>query len=322
MFTHEMKKFGLDYALVHEIRKNILHKRNISDWMNAKRGRYFSRMTNEQLLVELNDIYNQVMGRQADLSHPKTWTEKIQWIKIMDASELKSKLADKIQVKKWVADKIGEKYVIPMISKGGCNKFADLDFDSLPDKFVIKMNNGCGMNYPVTDKKTMDILDVKKKVNKWLKSQYCWDSLEMQYRGIENQVFVEKYIEEITGNLYDYKFQCFHGKPYWIECIGDRNLFDHTGAQQYFDTEWRKLDWSDGTYPLIDHEVPKPEHFDEMLEIAGELSKDFNFVRVDLYDVGRVLFGEMTFTPASGLIKYNDKWNYKKDLEIGALLTL
>lgn len=309
-------------TLWHHLLYRMFKSENSSEKMTDIHGRYCEKLTEDELIEENMALYRKCIGHTFDFYNPKTFTEKIQYIKILDSTEEKSFLTDKLTVKNWVADKVGEQYVIPTVG-GGWNSFDDIDFSALPDKFVLKMNNGSGMNYPVFDKSKMDTSEAKCLFDKWVKTEFCWYAFEMQYRRIKNMIFAEKFVEEMGGNLYDYKIQCFDGKPMWIECVGDRNLLKHTGYQRYFDLDWNRLDWSDETYPDFQHDVPRPENLDEMLTVATKLSEGFNYVRVDLYNInGKIYFGEMTFTPGAGLFPYKGKWTYAVDEKLGGMLHL
>ena len=137
------------------------------------------------------------------------------------------------------------------------------------------------------------------------------------------KIIAEKYIEQLDGQLYDYKFHCFNGKPIFIQCIGGRDLKKHTGFQNNYSLKWEKLDWTFEDYPQFPYNVEKPKALQEMIEIAERLSKDFLYVRIDLYDLKeKVLFGEMTFTPASGIYPYKGTWTKEKNAEIGRYLNL
>jgi hypothetical protein len=231
------------------------------------------------------------------------------------------KLSDKDAVADWIKDKIGEKYLIPKLGKW--NSFDEIDFDKLPNNFCLKMNHGSSMNYLVKDKNRMDKKEAKKNFSYWLKSPFWALSFEPQYRYIPRVILAEKYIEELDGKLYDYKIFCFNGVPKFILCIGDRDLKKHMGYEKIYDTEWNELDWTFEDYHRFTYCIPKPNKLTEMLNVATTLSEGFTFVRVDLYEIrGEVIFGEMTFTPGSGLFRYHGTWTANKDEELGDLLVL
>lgn len=240
-----------------------------------------------------------------NLSNPQTFNEKIQWIKLFDATPIKTRLADKYLVRDWVKEKIGEKYLIPLL--GVYDKFEEIDFDKLPEKFVIKCNHGCAYNIIVKNKSKLDLTEVKAKLDKWMNDNFAYHSMEMHYRDIEPKIIIEKYIEnEGTEDLYDYKFWCFDGKVYYIQFLSERNLGGLKMA--FYDRNWQKQNFV-YSYPLDEKRNSKPNNLQHMIDLAEKLSAGFNHVRVDFYRLndGKVLFGEMTFTTASGTCKWNDE---------------
>lgn len=247
---------------------------------------------------ELSDWFFGATGEILELESPKTYDQKIQWLKIYDTTPLKTQLTDKYLVRDWVKEKIGEKYLTRLL--GVWDSFDDIDFDALPDKFVLKANHGCAFNYIVSDKSKMNKSDARFKFYNWLKINYAYRwGMEPQYRDIQPKIIAEEYLENDDKDLYDYKFWCFNGKPEYIQFLSERNKGGLKMA--FFDTEWNKMPFV-YDHPRLDHEVEKPENLDEMLEIAKTLSQGFCHVRVDLYRLndGTVKFGEMTFTSCSG----------------------
>lgn len=239
------------------------------------------------------------------LDNPQTYNQKIQWLKLFDSTPLKTRLADKFLVRDWVAEKIGGKYLIPLL--GVYKSFDEIDFDALPDQFVIKGNHGCGYNLIVKDKGTFDRAKAKETVDKWMRSNFGnRAAMEIHYRDIEPRIVVEKFIENklSNGDLYDYKFWCFDGRVEYIQFLSERNLGGLKMA--FYDRDWVKQPFV-YSHPLDDKSMPRPENLDEMIRLAETLSKDFGHVRVDFYrlDDGTVYFGEMTFTSASGVCHWN-----------------
>lgn len=262
--------------------------------------------------------YQQRMGKPLDFNHLTTFTEKMQWIKIYDATPLKSRLADKYLVRRWVADKIGEKYLIPLL--GVWNDFDDIDFDELPDQFVLKCNHGCGMNIIVRDKKTFDKRNAREKINAWLAVDYsgAWKTFELHYTRIKRKIIAEKFITDKKNiDVNDYKFWCFDGRVEFVQV--DRNR--STGhLQKFYSTDWEPLAFIIGGHTPDNEIAEKPSTLKEMLNIAEKLSADFDIVRVDLYCVkDKIYFGEMTFTPLGGNIKWLPEGT---DEYFGSLLTL
>ena len=246
-------------------------------------------------------------GENLDLENPRTFNEKIQWIKLYDSTPLKTRLADKYLVREWIREKIGEEYLVPLLGVWNC--FDDIDFDSLPDQFALKCNHGSGWNMIVKDKSSFDRNEAKKKFDKWMKTNFAfYAGLELQYNDIRPKIIAEQYLEQIDQNLYDYKISVFHGEPKIIWVIGDRDLEHHKGKKAFFDLNWEVLELMDPSYGNFDVLPQKPVNLDEMLNIAKTLGENFTYVRVDLYNLsGKIVFGEMTFTPASGKGKWGGK---------------
>ena len=257
----------------------------------------------------LKKYYKSKMGMSLNLENPIRFTEKLQWRKINDRDPVYTKLSDKYNVREWVKRKIGEEYLIPLL--GHWHHFNEIDFDSMPDQFVLKTNNGSHANFIIKDKKSF--LRVKKtiglKIERLLHSNILLYGLELHYLEVEPLIIAERYIQPINNalDLIDYKFHCFNGIPIMCEVIEGRSTRE---TVDYYDMDWNHLSLSNPPHPRK-QDSPKPEHFDEMIGLAKILSMGFQYVRVDLYDNGKVYFGEMTFTPSSGLEKYDpDDWDY------------
>jgi len=258
----------------------------------------------------LEKWYYNITKQHLNLNDPKTFNEKIQWSKLFDSTPIKTKLADKYLVRDWIKEKIGEKYLIPLL--GVYDKFEEINFNELPNQFVIKCNHGCGYNIIVKDKTKIDLSEIKNKINKWMNENFALKyGLELHYSNIPHKIIIEKYIENKTSHdLYDYKFWCFDGKVKYIQFLSERNLDGLKMA--FYDLNWNKQDFV-YSYPLDSKTIEKPNNLDQMIELAEILSKNFNHVRVDFYrmDDGTIYFGEMTFTSASGIGKWNkEEANY------------
>lgn len=264
-----------------------------------KREKYYTNLAPEKYEAELKD-WLKSLNFNDDISNPQTFNGKIQWLKIHDILPIKTKLADKYAVREWVEKEIGAQYLIPIIAVW--DKVEDIDISLLPEQFVLKSTTGSGRNYIVRDKSKCNWDDIKKTLNLWQKYSFGWDGFELQYINIPRKIIAEQYIEQIDGNLYDYKIHCFHGEPKLIQVIGDRNLEEHTGKANFYSIEWEKTALHCRTYNQYEKDIPKPNKLSEMLNLARILSKDFKYVRVDLYNINEdIKFGEMTFTPANGM---------------------
>ena len=250
----------------------------------------------EQRPQMLKDWYRrQTGGGELDLESPQTFNEKINWMKLHDMDDLKTKLADKYAVRSWVKEKIGEQYLIPLL--GVYERPEDIDWDTLPDEFVIKCNHGSAMNIIVNDRNSVDIENINNRLQTWLGINYAFYGFEMQYEKIEPKVLIEKKIEnEGHNDLFDYKFYCFGGEPIYIQFMLDR--FQNIVKVATFDLNWVRQPFA-YNHPMTDKTIEKPSNLDLMINIAKKLSEGFKFVRVDLYRMnnGTIYFGEMTFTP-------------------------
>lgn len=253
------------------------------------------------------------VGHPLDWCNLRTYTEKMQWAKMYDYDPVKSLLSDKYAVRNWIKEKIGEKYLIPLL---GCwESFDEIDFDSLPEQFVLKTNNGSGTNLIVRDKSKLDLKKTKRLVNNWLETKFdCKNPFEYQYRDIEPKIIAEKFMKTETEDLLDYKFLCFDGKPYFCWVDIDRHS-NH--KRNIYDMEWILQSWNQWCYGNYEKEIPCPNCFEEMKCLAAVLSQGFSHVRVDLYLINdQIFFGEMTFTNGSG---YERIVPDEADLQLGNL---
>lgn len=245
----------------------------------------------------LSSMYAEKIGHPLDWNNLRTYTEKMQWEKIENKDPRKTMLADKHAVRNWVANLVGEEYLIPEL--GVWNKFDDIDFDKLPNQFVLKTNHGTGTNFIVKDKSKMNIKEARKKFNDWMKMDFGYfNGFETHYSDIVPQIMAEEYLETEYGELQDYKFLCFNGEPYY--CWVDLGRYSkHT--RNVYDLEWNLQPWNQATYGVYKEPIPKPLNYDKMIDLVRILCKDFAQVRVDLYNVaGKIYFGEMTFTNGRG----------------------
>ena len=324
-FLFFYKRGGLLCAVLHSLNKVlriILHIHSDQrPYMGNTFYTYFKDLPKEWYQNELQEqlhLFFPDRGR-LNLSHPVTFNEKIQWLKIWDSTPIKTRLADKYAVREWVAEQIGDEYLIPLVG-GPWEKGEDIDFDALPERFVLKSNHASGDIIVVKNKNQINQKKIIRAVNHWLKTMFGWEGLEAQYFHIPPRIIAEEFMEQSDGNLLDYKINCLNGEPLLIQVLGDRNLSNHTGKIAFYDTNWNLLEYNIGVYPDYDHPIDKPEKLEEMLQIARQLSKEFIYVRVDLYCVNnRVKFGEMTFTPGNGLLPWNPA---EADLLMGELLKL
>lgn len=242
--------------------------------------------------------------RRLDLKNPKTLDEKICRMKIgyYEQNPLIHQCADKYRVREYVESK-GLGFILNDLI-GVYDSVLDIPWDSLPDQFVLKCNHGCHYNIICSDKSRLDRNDVEKKLKKWMKEDYWRLNAELNYKGIEKKIICEAYLKGSDGKpVEDYKLYCFHGKPFAIIVCLDRYKDDT--KFYFFDRDWNLLRINpDGKNAPEGFTLPKPECLDELFQYAVILSEPFPFVRVDLYAIDkRVVFGELTFSPASGMDK-------------------
>lgn len=238
--------------------------------------------------------------RVLHLNHPRNYSERIQWLKVYGNLEQFAPYVDKYEVRRYVEAVAGDQYLIPLI--GVWDRFEDIPFDTLPERFVMKATHGSGYNIIVTDKSSVDRQAIAQKMNGWLQQNYYNHSRESQYKLCRPRIIVEQYVQGDDNDLKDFKVYCFHGKPELILIANNRYS---SLTMDVVDMDWQRLPVKIGRYPNSGALPQKPEQFDSLIALATKLSKDFPFVRVDLYaTAGRVYFGELTFTPSSGLERF------------------
>jgi len=280
-----------------------------------KTARFFP----DKLFLELK--FRLMMGHKLDLKNPKTFNEKLQWLKLYNRKPEYTTMVDKYAVKQYVADKIGEEYIIPTL--GVWDKPEDIDWDALPNQFVLKTTHGGGGGGVVIckDKSIIDIDDAIKKLKQSLKQDIFLSLREWPYKDVKPRIIAEKYMEDQNAKvgLTDYKFYCFNGEPKFLYISS--GLEDHSTAHISFVTlDWNFAPFRRNDYAPFDELPPKPQKFDEMLEYCKKLSIGHPFLRVDLYQINNtVYFSELTFSPCSGMMPFEPaEW----DLEVGELIKL
>ena len=242
--------------------------------------------------------YEYYTGKKLDLEHPIEFNEKVQWLKVYYKPKILNQLVDKYHVRTFVKERIGAEYLNDLLQVASTAR--EIDFDQLPNQFVVKGVHGCNFNLIVSNKEKVNKTKARLLFRKWLsKNQYYRGGLEWAYKDVKPLLIVEKFLEEPNKEvLDDYKFYCFDGIPTLVQVDVDRGI-DHKGF--YYDMEWNKLPFTKGVKRLHDSDLAKPEKLDEMIRLARKLAKGFPFVRVDFYYVNnRVIFGEMTFYPGDG----------------------
>ena len=269
--------------------------------------------------VYIKLYYRLRVGRKLNMGNPETLNEKLQWLKFNYRFPLQSIVSDKLLVRDYVKEKIGEKYLISVL--GSWKEYSDSDFSALPNQFVLKCNHDSGGLVVCTDKEKLNHEEAKKKIEKSLRSNFFYIGREYQYRNIKPMIICEKFISDNGKVPMDYKIYCFNGKPDVILVCRDRfSKNTHRASYLFFDQKWNFQPLDKGDENLQDVDIPKPENLDEMIEIAKKLSEDFVFARIDLYNIkGKIYFGEITLSPNSGFdpdIKYETDLMFGQKLEI------
>lgn len=257
----------------------------------------------------LKIIYKSILKKDLNLENPKTFNEKLQWLKLNNRNPEYTKMVDKYEAKKYVANIIGEEHIIPII--GVWNKFEDIDFKELPNQFVLKCTHDTGGLVICKDKEKINLKEVKKKINKSLKRNFYYYGREWPYKNVKPRIIAEKYMVDESGvELKDYKIFCFDGKAKFI-LVDFGRFSDH--YRNIYDLDWNLLDLKI-KFPInAEHQIEKPVNLNEMIELAEKLSKNIPHVRVDFYNVrGKIYFGELTFFHGSGFTKIEpEEWDEK-----------
>ena len=297
-----IKPFVPRFAL--EIRVKMVRDKLVSE---------HKKMNLTQIERWLSQKYKENIGADLNLSNPQRYTEKIQWCKLHAMDEMKSMLADKYAAREWVASKIGDEYLIPLL--GVWDSPDEIDFDALPNSFVLKTNNASGTNLIVPEKKKLNKRAAVRCLNDWLSWEFGWNTFEPQYLNIEPKIIAEKYMVNADGSeIRDYKFICFEGRVRYVWVDVDRHSM-HTRVTM--DPEWKVQPWVEGTLQRPSSLPPKPDNLCDLIRLVECLAEPFPCVRVDFYVIdGRFYFGEMTFSSNSGFLKIiPDSY----DFELGAL---
>lgn len=265
--------------------------------------------------IYLSAYYYAKQKRFPNIKNPKRFSEKIQWLKLYDKNPEHTVAVDKYLAKPYVAKIIGEKYITPTL--GVYDHFDQIDFNKLPDKFVLKCNHDSAGLVIVQDKSKLDRAKAKEEIEQALKYNYYYISREWPYKDVKPVILAEEYLENGEEGLHDYKVWCFNGKAMYIQYITGRIRKTY---EAFYDRDWEKQDF---TYynPLMDGEVKRPERLEELLEVSEKLAKDMPFLRADFYilETGEIKFGEMTFFPIGGM----ERWHPDEmDVKFGSMIDL
>lgn len=243
------------------------------------------------------------LGKHINLSNPETFNEKLQWLKLHDRKPEYRNMVDKYEVRRYITETIGEIYLIPLL--GVYDFFDDIDFNILPEQFVLKCTHDSGGIIICKDKSQFNIDEARTKINNYLKRNYYYHGMEWPYKNVKPRIICEKYMADDTGiDLKDYKFMCFNGEVKFCNVCLNRNSL--TGLNiDFYDMDWNLMPFERQDHPSSGTIISKPENFEKMIIFAEMLSKDKSFVRVDFYEIyGKLYFGELTFYPGSGFIKF------------------
>lgn len=287
--------------LFYNMKKRIIKLYN--DYLTIN-GNYTSILPDK---VYITKLYKKRLNKEINLKNPKTYTEKLNWIKLYDRNPIYSVLADKYAVRNYVKEKIGEKYLIPLI--GVWNNVDEVDFEKLPNNFVLKCNHDNGVVI-CKDKSSFDRETAKLELLCHYNRNYYKKCREWSYKKIKKKIICEKYMADINQPvLVDYKFFCFNGRVKALFIATNRPIdtrFD------FFDRNFNHLPILNG-HPNADSKIDKPKDFDTMINIAEKLAEGFPHVRVDLYYInGQIYFGEITITHFGGFTPLEpDEWEFK-----------
>ena len=259
--------------------------------------------------------YRLKMGKKLNLENPQTYNEKLQWLKLYDRKPIYSKLVDKYEVREIIRKKIGEEYLIPLL--GVYEKFNQINFESLPNQFVIKTTHDCGGIVICKDKSKFNQKEAQKKIEHHLRKNYYYMHREWPYKKVNPRIIIEKYmVDESRTELKDYKFFCFDGEPKLMFVATDRGVDTRFN---FYDMNFKQINLQQH-YKNSNKEIDRPKNFDTMISIAKKLSENLPHIRVDLYDVnGHIYFGELTLYHFSGFEKFYPE---EYDLILGKELKL
>lgn len=297
--------------LLRKSRKNLHMLLVWNEYRRIKEKVQFHKFSDEEFIKKL---YKEKLGKELNLKEPKTFTEKLNWIKLYYRNPLMVKCADKYKVREYIKDCGYENLLNPLVAV--YENVAEIDYEALPEKFVLKGTHGSGWNIICTDKKKLNTKMYSRIMRSWLKQNIYYSGREWVYDEIKPRIVCEKYIETNGEDLKDYKIFCFSGEPTYIQVDGER----YTAHKRvYYNTNWERQEFQYGDYGIT-YEAQKPEMLEKMLKIAKDLSQPFQFARVDLYNVkGMIIFGEITFFPDAGFAKFTPK---EMDERMGMLLKL
>lgn len=295
------------FSRVFELIKNPKELSNVIFFRRVRNG-FYDNMSDEEYLKKM---YKQLTGKKLNLENPKTFNEKLQWLKLHNRKPEYSQMVDKYGAKQYVAEKMGEEYIIPTL--GVWENFDDIDFDALPEQFVLKCTHDSGGLVICKDKSKLDIEAAKKKINRSMKRNFYLFGREWPYKNVKPRIIAEKFMSDLGNEegLVEYKFFCFNGEVKIIlVCKGGAHGNGRTN--DYCDLQLNRYPFT-SLYPNSEGEVTRPEELPELIAFAEKLSAGIPQVRIDTYLAGgKIYFGEMTFFHNSGFCTFNpEEWDAK-----------
>ena len=284
-----------------ELGRNAIMKRLnlVKNWLSIVLVQKVFKYVPDKIWLQFKFIC--AFSRCCDFRNPKTFNEKLQWLKLNNRNPKHTEYVDKYLMKRYVTKKFGEEYVVPLL--GVWDSVEEINFDELPDKFVLKTTHDCAGVVICKDKSSLDIGAVKRTLKRAMKNDYFVRYREWPYKNVVHRVIAEVYMVDESGiELKDYKVFCFNGEPYCIQVDFDR-FKSH--KKNLYSKKWELLDFSFNYPAHPEITIACPENLDEMLSIARQIAQGEPFVRVDFYSVsGKTYVGEITFFPASGYGKF------------------
>ena len=281
-------------------------------WIHIRKelvGRGFFKWRSDEAVIK--SVYKREMKKKLNLENPVTYNEKLQWLKLYDRKPIYTTMVDKYEAKKYVADIIGEEYIIPTL--GVWDRFEDIDFDKLPEQFVLKCTHDSGGLSICRDKSTFNKKAAKRKLQASLKRNFFWAKREWVYKNIKPRIIAEQYMEEQDGQgLRDYKFFCFNNEPKLLYI--SQGLENHdTASISFYDMDGKEMPFHRSDFKTMEPNFQLPENFHEMAKKAEIIAQNVQspFVRVDLYSInGKIYFSEITFYPCSGMMPFEpEEWD-------------
>ena len=300
-------------AILRKVKKLFTDKQARQSWLIS--CGVYDRMSDEAFLKMR---FKNTVGRPLDLENPRGFNDKIQWLKLYDRKSVYTTMVDKYEAKQYVAERIGEEYIIPTL--GVWDSFDEIDFDVLPDRFVLKCTHDSGGLVIVKDKAALNKKQAKKRIEACLKKNFFWWGREWPYKNVKPRILAESFMEdEKTAELRDYKFFCFDGEVKALFVASERQKAGEEVKFDFFDADFNHLPIRNG-HPNADVWPEKPSQFEKMKILASKLSEGVPHLRVDFYEVnGKIYFGELTFAHFSGMKPFEpEQWDYT----LGSWITL